>query len=60
MIINNNADVVIKTGADGVHLGQNDMALAKAREILGKDKIIGGSARTIELAKKQSRAERIT
>ena len=35
-----------------MHLGQNDMELAKAREILGKDKIIGGSARTIELAKK--------
>ena len=52
LIINDNADVVIKTGADGVHLGQNDMELAKAREILGKDKIIGGSARTIELAKK--------
>lgn len=52
LIINDNADVVIKTGADGVHLGQNDIELAKAREILGKDKIIGGSARTIELAKK--------
>lgn len=52
LIINDNADVVIKTGADGVHLGQNDMDLAKAREILGKDKIIGGSARTIELAQK--------
>lgn len=52
LIINDNADVVIKTGADGVHLGQNDMDLAKAREILGKYKIIGGSARTIELAKK--------
>ena len=52
LIINDNADVVIKTGADGVHLGQNDMELVKAREILGKDKIIGGSARTIELAQK--------
>lgn len=52
LIINDNADVVIKTGADGVHLGQNDMELVKAREILGKDKIIGSSARTIELAQK--------
>lgn len=52
LIINDNAEVVLKTGADGVHLGQSDMELAHAREILGKDKIIGGSARTIELAKK--------
>ena len=52
LIINDNAEVVLKTGADGVHLGQSDMELAHAREILGNDKIIGGSARTVELAKK--------
>lgn len=52
LIINDNAEVVLKTGADGVHLGQSDMELAHAREILGSDKIIGGSARTVELAKK--------
>ena len=36
--------------ADGVHLGQNDEELAKAREILGPDKIIGVSAHNVEEA----------
>lgn len=52
LIINDSIDAVLKTGADGVHLGQSDMEIARAREILGKNKIIGGSARTVELAKK--------
>lgn len=56
LIINDNVDVVLKTGADGVHLGQSDMELVKAREILGSDKIIGGSARTVELAKKAEKS----
>ncbi len=52
LIINDNIDVVLKTGADGVHLGQSDTKIFRAREILGCNKIIGGSARTTELAKK--------
>lgn len=52
LIINDRVDVAIKCGADGVHLGQNDTEVAYARKILGKDKIIGGSARSVELAKK--------
>lgn len=50
LIINDNVEVALKANADGVHLGQSDMSISKAREILGKDKIIGGSARTTELA----------
>lgn len=51
LIINDNVEVALKSDADGVHLGQSDMSIEKARAILGKDKIIGGSARTAELAR---------
>jgi len=50
-VINDNVDVAKKSGADGVHIGQNDMEIAKAREILGNDKIIGVSVQTVEQAK---------
>lgn len=39
--------------ADGVHLGLNDMPIHQAREILGKDAIIGGTANTLEQAIQQ-------
>lgn len=52
LIINDNVQAVLKSGADGVHLGQNDTQIDFARKILGKSKIIGGSARTVDLAKK--------
>lgn len=47
-IINDRVDVVLVSGADGVHLGQDDMNVEDARNILGKDKIIGISAGTEE------------
>lgn len=40
-IINDRVDVALAVGADGVHLGQDDMPYAQARKILGKHKIIG-------------------
>ncbi len=40
-LINDRPDLVKLTGADGVHIGQDDMAYAKARVLLGKDAIIG-------------------
>lgn len=40
-IINDSAAVAKECGADGVHLGQGDMAYEAARELLGKDAIIG-------------------
>ena len=40
-LINDHADLVKATGADGVHLGQSDMACADARRLLGEDVIIG-------------------
>lgn len=47
-IIDDNVMLVKEIGADGVHLGKNDMPISKAREILGKDFIIGGTANTFE------------
>lgn len=50
LIINDSADVCLASGADGVHLGQNDMPLKEARRLLGPDKIIGITAKTVEQA----------
>ncbi len=52
LIINDNVDIARTVDADGVHLGQKDMDIKTAREILGNKKIIGVSARTVEQAVK--------
>lgn len=44
LLINDRLDVALACGAHGVHLGQEDMPLALARQILGPDKVIGISA----------------
>lgn len=51
-IVNDRLDVAIALEADGVHLGQDDFPIPLAREILGTDWIIGGSAATLEEAEK--------
>lgn len=50
LIINDEVIVAAESDAAGVHVGQADLVASKAREILGKDKIIGVSAKTIEQA----------
>ncbi|MCK4806102.1 MAG: thiamine phosphate synthase [Candidatus Aegiribacteria sp.] len=45
-IVNDRVDVALATGADGVHLGQDDMPVLLARKILGPDPVIGASARS--------------
>ncbi len=50
LIINDNVFAAARAGADGVHLGQGDMPLCEARKLLGKDKIIGITAKTVEQA----------
>lgn len=50
LIINDRIDIALAIDAEGVHLGQSDMPIAIAREILGKDKIIGISANNLEEA----------
>lgn len=47
-VLDDHVEWVEKTGADGVHLGKNDMPIEEARKILGSDKIIGGTANTFE------------
>lgn len=51
-VIDDNVEIALKSGADGVHLGQNDMSIKQARNILGENKIIGATARTVEQALK--------
>lgn len=52
LIINDNVLLAKDIDADGVHIGQDDLALESARQILGPDKIIGVSAHNLEEAKK--------
>ena len=52
LIINDNVQFAIDIDADGVHLGQDDMNPAEARKLLGTDKIIGVTAKTVEQAKR--------
>ena len=52
LIINDNVQFAIDIDADGVHLGQDDMNPAEARKLLGADKIIGVTAKTVEQAKR--------
>ncbi len=49
-VINDNVDVAIKCDADGVHVGQSDMKATDVRSKIGKDKILGVSAHTLEEA----------
>ena len=56
LIINDNVELAERIGADGVHVGQSDMELTRAREILGTDKIIGVTAKTIEQAQAAEKA----
>lgn len=48
LIVNDNVHIAKAANADGVHLGLDDMHIADARVILGADKIIGGTANTLE------------
>ena len=50
LIINDSVEVCLAADADGVHLGQGDMAIEKARRLLGDTKIIGITAKTVEQA----------
>ena len=49
-IINDNVEIAAQTGADGVHVGQEDLEAGRVRALLGPDKIIGVSAHNVEEA----------
>ena len=49
-IVNDNVDVALAMGADGIHVGQSDMEAGDVRKLLGPDRILGVSAQTVEQA----------
>ena len=51
-LLDDYVELVERSGADGVHLGKDDMPIDEARRLLGKDKIIGGTANTFEDVKR--------
>lgn len=55
-IVNDDPHLALACSADGVHLGQQDMALAEARALLGPERIIGTSNRTPDQAAASARA----
>lgn len=50
LIINDNVKLCMEIDADGVHVGADDMSVKNARKILGSNKIVGSTARTLERA----------
>lgn len=50
LIINDNVDIAMKSGADGVHVGIEDAPVAEIRKRVGKDFIIGATAKTVQQA----------
>jgi len=51
-IVNDRVDIALISGADGIHLGIEDIPIADARKLLGKSKIIGGTAHSLSEARK--------
>ncbi len=51
-LVNDDVRLAQEIAADGIHLGQGDMPCALAREVLGPEKIIGVTAKTVEQARK--------
>ena len=49
-IVNDNVEVALKSGADGVHVGIEDRPVSEIRKLAGNDFIIGATAKTIEQA----------
>lgn len=51
LIIDDRVDVALAVNAEGVHLGASDMPVSTAKKLMGKDKIIGATAKTVPCAK---------
>lgn len=51
LIVNDNLEIALKSGADGVHVGADDLPVGKIRERVGKDFIVGATAKTVEQAR---------
>ena len=50
LIINDDVQVALESGADGVHVGQSDLPVSVARKLLGPGKIVGATAKTVAQA----------
>ena len=50
LIIDDRVDVALAIGAEGVHVGQSDMPVRLARKLMGPDKIVGATAKTVPQA----------
>lgn len=50
LVVDDRVDVALAADADGVHVGQSDMPVRQARNILGPDKIVGATAKTVSQA----------
>ena len=50
-IMNDRADIAVACGADGVHVGQDELSVADARRIIGPDKLIGVSTHSLQQAR---------
>jgi thiamine-phosphate pyrophosphorylase len=55
LIINDRADIALALGADGVHLGQDDLRPEAARRLLGENAVIGFSTHSVEQAAEAAR-----
>ena len=51
LIIDDRVDVALAVDAEGVHLGQSDIPVRVARKLMGEDKIVGATAKTVARAK---------
>lgn len=51
LIIDDRVDVALAIGADGVHVGASDLPVAVARKLMGRDKIVGATAKNVPWAK---------
>ena len=51
LIVDDRVDVALAVNAEGVHVGQSDMPVCLARKLMGNEKIVGATAKTVEQAK---------
>jgi thiamine-phosphate pyrophosphorylase len=51
VVVNDRADLALLAGADGVHLGDEDLPVAEARRLVGPDLLVGRTSRSLEEAR---------
>ena len=56
LVIDDNLELALACRADGLHVGQDDMEASEARRLLGPDRILGVTAKTVDQAKKAQAA----